>query len=326
MSSISDVIKKYQEILSENLKLKFSNKRPTLGKVGIANRLFIMKLFDDTQLFIDFLKEARLIKTHLMCEKCNVPMLIKARKVVSDGFVFLCYQKTDDKKCTVNRSLRTGSWFSKSGLKMFEIFLLTYEIVKGTRTRDIESEYYFATNTLADYRQFIREIISEYLISKSEKIGGTGKVVELVEAKFGKRKSGKVKIEEVYFFGGLEQGSGKVFLVASEDNSPDMVTSAIEDFVLPGTKIRVDLWKSKESFPEDNLNHLTQNKGITFDANCGLVKCSVPWHNRMEDFQTYLFNKHCEENNVDRFNKFLEIIRIEDDFKPASDDFKPASD
>lgn len=319
MSTISDVIKKYQEILYANLKLNFSNKRPTLGKVGVANRLFVMKLFDDTKLFIDFLKETRLIKPQLMCEKCNVPMQVKGRAVVSDGFIWLCSHKSDDKKCTVNRSLRTGSWFSKSGLKLFEIFLLTYEIVKGTRARDIESEYYFATNTLADYRQYVREVVTEYLISKSEKIGGTGKVVELGESKFGKRKKGKVKIEEVYFFGGFEQGSGKVFLVASEDNSLEMVTSAIENFVLPGTKVRSDFWKSKESFPEDNLDSITQNSGITFDASCGLVKCSVPWHSRSDDYLTYLFNKHCDENNVDRFTKFLEIIRIEDDFKPASD-------
>lgn len=315
MSTVRDVIKKYQEILSPSLEFSFSNNRPTLGKEGIANRLFVLKLGDDKTILVEFLQEAKLIQTEMTCEKHKESMEIVGRTFVSDGFVWLCRFP----KCGVTRSLRTSSWLGKTRLKFNEMLFLIYELVRGTRTKDIESEYSFSTGTLADWRQFIRDEYSNYLVSKSEMIGGTDKVVELGEVKFGKCTKGKAKVEEVYFLGGLEQGSGKVFLVPCEDNSSELWIGAIEEWVLPGSTVRSYFWNTKASLGDEGFDYLTRNNNITFDPTCHFKKCSVPWHTQHQnEFLVYLFNKHCKENNVDKFNKFLEIIAVTN-FKPASD-------
>ncbi|GFU16982.1 hypothetical protein NPIL_5841 [Nephila pilipes] len=47
---------------------------------------------------------------------------------------------------------------------------------------------WFSICNEADWSQFIKEVILEYIENNSEKIGGTGRIVEVGESKFGKRK------------------------------------------------------------------------------------------------------------------------------------------
>ena len=50
-----------------------------------------------------------------------------------------------------------------------------------------------------------------------EPLGGPGKVVEIDESKFGKRKYHRGKrVEGAWIFGGYERGSGRVFMVVVE--------------------------------------------------------------------------------------------------------------
>ena len=73
-------------------------------------------------------------------------------------------------------------------LKLFDVLLITYEILRGTKTGRIAEEYGFSSTTLADWRQFINETILNYIEENSEKVGGDGGVMEIDESKFGKRK------------------------------------------------------------------------------------------------------------------------------------------
>ncbi|KAJ4430505.1 hypothetical protein ANN_28917 [Periplaneta americana] len=67
---------------------------------------------------------------------------------------------------------------------MQEVMLLTYDIVNGCTNAQIEKEYFFGDHTITDWRQFIDEVVQV----NSEKVGGDGKVVEIDENKFGRRK------------------------------------------------------------------------------------------------------------------------------------------
>ncbi|GFT54149.1 hypothetical protein NPIL_453561 [Nephila pilipes] len=55
-------------------------------------------------------------------------------------------------------------------------------------TSEIGQTYHFSSATLADWREFINEVILDYIENDSEKLGGTGRVVEVDESKFRKRK------------------------------------------------------------------------------------------------------------------------------------------
>ncbi|GFX63433.1 hypothetical protein TNCV_3620361 [Trichonephila clavipes] len=54
----------------------------------------------------------------------------------------------------------------------------------GTGTKEIKA--YFSSGTLAEWRQFVNEVILDQAEKTSEKIGGKGKIVEVDESKFGK--------------------------------------------------------------------------------------------------------------------------------------------
>ena len=56
---------------------------------------------------------------------------------------------------------------------------LTYDILKGVSASDLIEEYSFSSATVADCRQYIREVLVNYIELNSEKLGGPGKIVQL---------------------------------------------------------------------------------------------------------------------------------------------------
>ncbi|KAF8790531.1 hypothetical protein HNY73_005540 [Argiope bruennichi] len=216
---IQDVVEKFQNVLQKNglgfgvSKMSDNKARPIFGNPGVATRYFVTELMRDRDNFFAFLKESGLIKTP-NCPICNVLMQVRTRNDVSDGYSFVCQNsiiRGESRKMSGKQvSLRYGSWFNSSRLTIEEIFLLTFEIVIGTRTGEIKEQYFFGDSTLSDWRQFINERILEYVEENSEKIGGVGKIVEVDESKFGKRKYNRGhRVEGQWVFGGVERGSGR---------------------------------------------------------------------------------------------------------------------
>ena len=67
----------------------------------------------------------------------------------------------------------------------------------------------------------------------NEPIGGVGKIIEIDESKFGKRKyyCGRC-VDGVWVFGEIEQGSKKCFLVTIEDRSTATLIPLIKQYRL----------------------------------------------------------------------------------------------
>ncbi len=96
---------------------------------------------------------------------------------MQDGWIYL--------ECS-SFSVITNSW---SKLDLGKIIKLTYYWVKSTRNDRCQFELGIGSNhTTVDWYNFCREVCSEILIEDSEIIGGPGRVVEIDESKFGKRK------------------------------------------------------------------------------------------------------------------------------------------
>jgi hypothetical protein len=53
---------------------------------------------------------------------------------------------------------------------------------------EIQKQLHIEQHTASDWFQFCREVLLDFVERKSEMIGGEGKVVEIDESKFGKRK------------------------------------------------------------------------------------------------------------------------------------------
>ncbi|KAJ8944617.1 hypothetical protein NQ314_009436, partial [Rhamnusium bicolor] len=97
-------------------------------------------------------------------------------------------------------------------------------------------------------------------------IGGEGKIVEIDEAKRGKRKYNKGRyLEGQWVFGGIERRSRKFFLVAVEDRSAGTLVDIIKNKIAPGTTIYsdcCDCWRAYDSLGENQYKHLTVNHSV----------------------------------------------------------------
>ncbi|XP_035219994.1 uncharacterized protein LOC118193064 [Stegodyphus dumicola] len=94
-AAVSDVVNKYQEILKENLKWEFSNKRKSLGKPGIPNRYFMNELTREYELFRGFLMDYGLLKDYIwesqakMKQKTTLKQLVGANNVEQEELCHL---------------------------------------------------------------------------------------------------------------------------------------------------------------------------------------------------------------------------------------------
>ncbi|GFW83937.1 DDE_Tnp_IS1595 domain-containing protein [Trichonephila clavipes] len=129
-------------------------------------------------------------------------------------------------------------------------------------------------------------------------------------------------------FGGVERGSGKLFLVAVHNRTKETLLALIKEWIRPRRTVDSDCWKSYDCLAEENYVHLTVNHSYCFvdlvtqwhtntiESVWRHIKASLPVYNRQTDFCFYLaefmFRASCQEKKVDVFTTFLELVRKRD--------------
>ena len=104
-----------------------------------------------------------------------------------------------------------------------------------------------------------------YMDEHNEKIGGVGKVVEIDEAKFGKRKYNRGRRREGHWvLGGVERGSDNVFMQIVPSRDAATLLPIILANVEPGTEIHTDEWKSYARLNRQGFVHRSVNHSIQF--------------------------------------------------------------
>ena len=112
------------------------------------------------------------------------------------------------KRHKVEMSIRQGSWFEKSNMTIEEILKFTYWWCRDVKQEDICHELNIATNTAVDWDSFCHETCEVTLLEREEKIGSPGKIVQIDESKFGKRKYHRGhRVEGQWVFGGIKEDS-----------------------------------------------------------------------------------------------------------------------
>ena len=115
--------------------------------------------------------------------------------------------------------------------------------------------------------------ISQRWVDKQEPIGGRGKVVEIDETHFVKRKFNKGRIlKRVWLFGRIERESDRKFVVPlSEPLSTEVqkrdggtLIPLIKEHVLPGTIIHTDSWAAYRRLTENGFEHCMVNHKENF--------------------------------------------------------------
>lgn len=246
--------------------------------------------------YIKWLQECGLLADKYVCSKCVCEMVLGVKSESSDGYVWRCF------KCKTSRSVRCGSWFAKSKLSLKNIVLFTYMWVHKFSHVQVMRETGMSSRTVVDWYNFCREVCCTLIDSlEVEQIGGVGKVVEIDESLFCKRKynKGKKKKSQQWVFGGVEQGSNKCFLMKVNKRDAATLVPLIKKHVAPGTTIYSDCWKAYDCLGRQGYKHLKVNHSVTFkDGDCctntvegmwGHVKRMFPKCNRQKGlFDTYL--------------------------------------
>jgi len=166
--------------------------KTSYGRVSLVdddevNKLFLMFLFSDTDLGIQFLKDVGLFRSKVPCNTWGRDLTWCAEPKPKDSFRFRCRRKAAV-ECSETKSIRHVSWFQQSKLTLQKVMYLTHDIVRRVPARLIQQEHRFGPNTIADWGHFCRETMLMYMEGCSEKIGGPNKTVDIDESKFGRRK------------------------------------------------------------------------------------------------------------------------------------------
>lgn len=180
--------------------------------------------------------------------------------MVQNGVVKIAILHLLKKKlCNIEVSVRKDTFFSHSHLKLKDAcrFIAMYLLVNFPKSATLQDEFQFATNTVTDWVSFIREVFVHWAWNNTSKIiGGPGKIVEIDEAKFGKRKYERGRIiEGQWVFGGIERGTNKMFMIAVKDRKRDTLIKVIKEKIAPQSMIMSDCWRAYDAIQHCTVNH-----------------------------------------------------------------------
>jgi hypothetical protein len=118
---------------------------------------------------------------------------------------------------------------------------------------------------LVDFYMYCRQICYEKLESNREMLGGPGFIIEVDEAKFGRRKFIKGKrVDGIWIFGMTERESGNCCFIPVETRDEETLIGEIKKFIRSGTIIYSDCWKAYSSLSMHGYQHFTVNHSKHF--------------------------------------------------------------
>lgn len=278
----------------------------------------------DKEMLVYWLMDEGLMAKGRSCPMCAGEMSLTRCEDRSDGLKWECRKQVNGKRHKAEVSIRKGSWFEKSNMTLEEILKLTYWWCQDLDQAQIKHEVGLAESTGVDWDSFCREVCEIILLENGEKLGGKGKVVQIDESKFGKRKYHRGHhVEGQWVFGGIEEGSRKCFVVAVEKRDEQTLLPIIQKWIEPGTIIVSDCWKAYSTLEKHGYEHRTVNHSVEFvnkegdhtnkiEGHWRHAKCKLPMFGvRKHLFSTYLaeFMWRYMHRNDDLFSVFLKDVK-----------------
>jgi hypothetical protein len=111
-------------------------------------------------------------------------------------------------KCRNNKpkSIFRGSFFAQARIPPHKVLELAYYWLCGVKATPAQLVTGHSSITITTYFKWFSELVGSYVRETQDKIGGPGVIVEIDEAKFGKRKYNRGhRVEGAWVFGGVER-------------------------------------------------------------------------------------------------------------------------
>ena len=135
-------------------------------------------LFNGTDVVISFLRSKGLLAQSMTCPRCAIPMHEASRRDVTDGVRWRCGT------CKTSKSIREGSFFSKSRLPLQKWLLIIYLWARDYPAKDVAEEAEIDKNNACVILNWLREVCSAKLIQTNIVLGGVGRKVQIDESLF----------------------------------------------------------------------------------------------------------------------------------------------
>ncbi|GFX99018.1 mitotic-spindle organizing protein 2A [Trichonephila clavipes] len=226
---------------------------------------------------LEWCMKANLIASRYECPRCKKEMSLQERKGTVDGYEWRCRSQSKDNPHDFVRSVRKGTWFSESKLGITIILCLTRYWFGKSMNAFMVNDLKVNKNTVVDWYMFCREVCMIACVKESAKLGGVGEIVEIDESLFGKMKYGKGRRGNVkWVFGGVQRESKKCFFRVVQSRTKEELLKIIHEWILPGTTIISDCWKSYDCLSGEGYVHLRVNHSLTFvDPETGAHTISI---------------------------------------------------
>ena len=161
--------------------------------------------------------------------------------------------------CRKDIGIRTKIWLegSKPGLDKMLLFIYTW-------SQDLATISYCKNELGMNHMNMNMREVCAWLIEKQsqQKIGGEGKIVEIDESMFTRRKSNKGRVlPRQWVFGGICRETKEVFICCAENRNSPTLMGCIEKYIEVGTTIYSDCWTAYKAldvnprFPHQTVNH-----------------------------------------------------------------------
>jgi transposase-like protein len=165
-------------------------------------------------------------------------------------------------------SIFKGTFFYKAKLSVKEILYLAYYWLSESTVEVTKNMLGHSCKTIVDFFGFFRQLVVEDIDETKEMIGGPGKIVEIDESKFAKRKYNRghrVGRDKSWVVGGIDPEKNW-FAVVVQDRTKDTLLNIIEAYVHPGSIIHTDCWKAYEGIEDlgGGFEHKTVNHSREF--------------------------------------------------------------
>lgn len=299
-----------------------------------------LRMCDNRDELFEFLKSHNVIKRSVTCSNCGKPAVFDKHQLK-----WRCQKKTKVKKghkfqivsCSFSATIRKDTWFrdSRISIETACAFIAYFVSLKPPRQDFLEKELDMSSHTVVDWSNFVREAMLSWCLENSQKIGGPNRIVEIDEAKFGKRKyhRGRV-IDGQWFFGGFERESHEMFVIAVPNRSSETLLHAIKENILPGTTVMSDCWKAYNCLSSEGFQHLTVNHSYNFvdpittahtqniERIWREVRSNIPRYGRrechMDSYIAEFYFKRKYPDHTHRFHKIFEIIALDNELQESN--------
>lgn len=230
----------------------------------IYNSNALHNLFIDEYTAYIFSINQGIIQLHQTCE-CGYEMDLYNNLSAPFGQQWHC------NACHCNRSVLSGSIFTRSKIPLNKVIHLLYLWVMQTSVNISSFEAEVSTNTVTNYFQAFRQCCKDWWDEKKETpIGGAGLTVEVDESVITKRKYNRGRlIPEVWVYGGVCRETGQRFAKVVKNRTSLTLQKYTEKHIAYGSIINSDGWMAynfidKMPFPQPYAGHNVVNHSLNF--------------------------------------------------------------